>query len=176
MSLVVTIRQTSIAGGPILGLGGSFCVAAKTFNVFDSRDFEAWSTNQCFLSAGPSSWSAPCGPPGGGYLGLGPVSVPASPGDRRTLAFSKTPARTVKMNNINPFIAVPATLLILAATFVWWSRRTKAETKSKRAADFVFLWPLVLQGRRTSREKLFILVGAVVGVALICWSFTLPKP
>ena len=80
------------------------------------------------------------------------------------------------MNNINPFIAVPAALLVLAATFVWWSRRKKVETKSKRAADFVFLWPLVLQGRRTSREKTFILAGIVIAVALICWSFTLPKP
>jgi RHS repeat-associated protein len=70
--LVVTILQTSIAGGPILGLGGSFSMAAKSLGVFDSGDFEGWSTNQCFLSVGPTSWSAPCGPPGGGYLGVGP--------------------------------------------------------------------------------------------------------
>jgi len=79
------------------------------------------------------------------------------------------------MNSINPFIGVPAALLALVATFVWWSRRTKAVTKSKRAADFVFLWPLVLQGPRTSREKIFILVGVIIAVALIGWSFTLPK-
>ena len=30
--------QTSIAGGPILGLGGSFSVAAKTIDVFDLQD------------------------------------------------------------------------------------------------------------------------------------------
>lgn len=58
--------------GVMVTAGGSWSVAAKTFAVFDSNEFEGWSTNQCFLSVGPVSLSRTCGPPGGGYLGAGP--------------------------------------------------------------------------------------------------------
>jgi hypothetical protein len=77
---------------------------------------------------------------------------------------------------INPFIAAPAALLVVVATYVWWSGRTKVDTRSKRLSDFALLWPIVLQGHRTKREKIFMVVGVVIAVALICWSFTLPKP
>lgn len=76
---------------------------------------------------------------------------------------------------INPFIAAPAALLVVA-TYVWWSGRTKVDTRSKRLADFALLWPIVLQRHRTKREKIFMVVGIVIAVALICWSFTLHKP
>jgi len=69
--IVVFVRQTSIAGGPMAGIGGAWSASSKTFGVFDSHDFEGWSTNQCFGSGSIISVSANCGPPGGGSLSLG---------------------------------------------------------------------------------------------------------
>jgi hypothetical protein len=80
------------------------------------------------------------------------------------------------MSTINPFIAVLAALLSLLVAYVWWSLRTKSTSKVKRTADIIFLWPLILRGRRTTREKAFIFVGVIIALLLICLSFTLPKP
>jgi hypothetical protein len=80
------------------------------------------------------------------------------------------------VKTINPIIAVFLGLMALLSIYAWWSRRTKVDNRFKRTADFVFLWPLVLRGSRTGREKVFICVGVVIALLLICWSFTLPKP
>jgi len=80
------------------------------------------------------------------------------------------------MSSVSSYIAVPVVLLMLLAIYVWWSLRTKTTTKGKRVVDFIFLWPIALQGHRTNREKIAIWVGIVIASLLICWSFTLPKP
>jgi uncharacterized membrane protein len=77
---------------------------------------------------------------------------------------------------INPFTAVLVSLLALLVAYVWWSLRTKSSNKVKRTVDIIFLWPLILRQRRTSREKVFICVGVIIALLLICWPFTLPKP
>ena len=74
------------------------------------------------------------------------------------------------MSSNNLFILVPLALLVFVAIYVWWSHRTKNNTPSKRVADFIFLWPLVLKGRRTNREKVLIFAGVFVAILLIFWS------
>lgn len=75
--------------------------------------------------------------------------------------------------HFNPYLAVPSSLLIILAAYVWWSLRTKVNTKSKWVADLVLLWPLILRGRRTSREKVAMVVGVVIAALLICLSLKL---
>jgi len=69
-NITVKVRQTSIAGGLIVGGGASWSISGEVFGVPDSKDFEGWSTNQIFASFGPFSDSAPFGP--GGSFGAGP--------------------------------------------------------------------------------------------------------
>jgi len=68
----VEVRQTSIAGGLIVGVGGAWSLSGEVFGVSSSSDFAGWSTNQIFASFGPFSDSAPLGAPGGGSFGGGP--------------------------------------------------------------------------------------------------------
>ena len=71
-SVSAYVRQTSIAGGLIAEIGVGWNVSAEIFGVYDSRNLEGWSTNQCFGSGFVMGISAPCGSPGGGGLSLGP--------------------------------------------------------------------------------------------------------
>lgn len=80
------------------------------------------------------------------------------------------------MNAPNPFVLAPMVLIALLVAYVWWSLRTKTNNRAKRTAAFVLLWPLVLQGRRTNREKVFLCVGVIIAALLVGWSFTLPNP
>lgn len=82
----------------------------------------------------------------------------------------------MEVTDINPYMAAPAALLILIVIYVWWSLRIRVNTKSKRAVDLIFLWPRVLQGQRTSREKVAIWAGIMIAALLIGLSFTLPRP
>jgi hypothetical protein len=81
----------------------------------------------------------------------------------------------IQLNTIDPFKAGGAALLALTAIYVWWSLRTKTTGTAKRRVDFFILWPLILRGRRTHREKVFLCIGAIVAVLLIATSFMLPK-
>lgn len=79
------------------------------------------------------------------------------------------------MSAVNPFLVVFVALLAVLVVYVWWSLRTQSSSRFKRAADIIFLWPLILRGRRTRREKVFICVGVTIALLLIGLSFTLPK-
>ncbi|HET7557633.1 MAG TPA: RHS repeat-associated core domain-containing protein [Rhodanobacteraceae bacterium] len=68
----VYVRQTSIAGGIMAGVGAGWSLVGEVFDVYDSNDFEGWSTNQCFGSGFIFGGSATCGRPGGGSIGVGP--------------------------------------------------------------------------------------------------------
>jgi len=83
--------------------------------------------------------------------------------------------RAAKMNSLNPFIVMPlASLVILSAIYALWSKRARSKGRAKGVIDVLFLWPFVLRGRRTKREKVFLLVAVIFVTTLIFLSFFFP--
>jgi len=71
------------------------------------------------------------------------------------------------------FVGLVIALAVLGAS-VFVSR---AQVSSRRLATFldvILLWPMILRGKRSRREKVFIVGGFLLAAALIASSFLLP--
>jgi uncharacterized membrane protein YfcA len=78
--------------------------------------------------------------------------------------------------HVNIYLLAPVVLLTAIAGYLWWSQPMKTRTRTKRAMDRLFLWPLLLKGTRTKREKTLFWIGLVVAITPIALAQTLPKP
>ena len=82
-------------------------------------------------------------------------------------------ARQIEMNSSWAMII----FMISGAAFLllWSFKLSRSKRKKLSLLDVVLVWPLLLRGERSSREKAFIVFGSVFAFALIALSFLLPR-
>jgi hypothetical protein len=69
--------------------------------------------------------------------------------------------------------------LVVAVIFSGWILLFRTQESSRKPATLLNVllgggWPMILRGKRSRREKVFIVVGFLTAAALIASSFLLP--
>jgi len=64
--------------------------------------------------------------------------------------------------------------LAIIGLSIFLSRGENPSRKSATVVDILLVWPLILRGERSRREKTFIIGGFLLAAALIAGSFFLP--
>lgn len=77
------------------------------------------------------------------------------------------------MEKYLPFgVFVICSVILVVSAFLY--RPQKSSGKSAKFFDILLVWPMILRGERSRREKVFIVVGFLTAAALIASSFFLP--
>lgn len=77
------------------------------------------------------------------------------------------------MEKYLPFgvLVIGSGILVVSA---FLPRPKKSSGKAVKFFDMLLVWPMILRGERSRREKIFIFGGFLIATALIASSFLLP--